>query len=53
VLDDPIARDFIIGRNDQRECPAVRSRRIGGAGGLERGRERGRDWILAWLHGEG
>ncbi len=50
VLDDPIARDFIGGRNDHRKCPAVRlkARRIGGAGGLERERKRGRNWISAF-----
>jgi hypothetical protein len=51
VLDDPIAGDFIGGRNDHRECPAApsKARRIGDAGGLERERKRGRNWILFCL----
>ena len=49
VLDDPIARDFIGGRNDHRKTPrrSLKARRIGGAGGLERERKRGRNWIRA------
>jgi hypothetical protein len=55
VLDDPIAGDFIGGRNDHRKCPAapLKARRIGDAGGLERERKRGRNWNLLRALGRG